>query len=144
LSAVYEYNTILEDDLLIQEQNITDIQYSFQNCSTHLEQAENSLSTLTVYLETNLLNNLTSCCNELSSIYLNMSTIYEYKTKLEADLLIQEQNITDIQYSLQNCSTRLKHHEDSLSTLTVYLETNLLNLQNQLQSTTDNRNVLQQ
>jgi hypothetical protein len=73
-----------------------------------------------------------------------MSTIYEYKTKLEADLLIQEQNLTNIQCSLQNYSTRLKHHEDSLSTLTVYLETNLLNLQNQLQTTTDNRNVLQQ
>jgi chromosome segregation ATPase len=138
LSAVYEYNTKLEADLLVQEQNITDIQYSLQNCSTYLEQTENSLSTLTVYLETDLLNNLTSCSNELSSVYFDMSTIHDYQTKLEADLLIQEQNLTDIQYSLQNCSTRLKKHEESLSIWNLTLETDLLNLQNQLQSTTDN------
>ncbi len=102
-----------------------------------------------LFLETNLLNlqnqlqittdnRLTSCSNELSSVYLNMSAIHKYNTKRETDLLSQKQNMTNIQDSLQNCSTFLKQSQHNLSNLTEYLEKSLLNFQDQLQSTTDN------
>jgi predicted nucleic acid-binding Zn-ribbon protein len=114
MSTIHDYQTKLEADLLIQEQNLTDIQYSLQNCSTRLKKHEDSFSTWNVFLETSLLNlqnqlqsttaNLTSCSNELSSLYLNMSALYEYNTKRENDLLSQKQNMTIIQDSLlQNC-----------------------------------------